>query len=285
MIIQSTNVADTRLLKAILVALLLHLFILFGINFEWITEKAKTPLLEITLAVSRSDQPNTKADFLAQANQQGSGDSEETQAIYSQLDTPYQSQQTKPIAQQSEQYRTSRDFPVLNAASGESWSLSEPDENTAEEVVNDPANEQLMHQDIASLQAHLDQLQNTYAKMPRITRLTSVSTQFAEAATYLLEWQQKIEQVGTRFYPENAKLQGIEGDVRLMVAINPDGSVREVSMLASSGHPILDQAARNIVYLSSPFEPFPLEIAKKSDILEIIRTWQFRNDRLSSKAK
>lgn len=285
MIIQSTNVADTRLLKAILVALLLHLFILFGINFEWITEKAKTPLLEITLAVSRSDQPNTKADFLAQANQQGSGDSEETQAIYSQLDTPYQSQQTKPIAQQSEQYRTSRDFPVLNADTGEAWSLSEPDENTAEEVVDDPANEQLMHQDIASLQAHLDQLQNTYAKMPRITRLTSVSTQFAEAATYLLEWQQKIEQVGTRFYPENAKLQGIEGDVRLMVAINPDGSVREVSMLASSGHPILDQAARNIVYLSSPFEPFPLEIAKKSDILEIIRTWQFRNDRLSSKAK
>jgi protein TonB len=261
------------------------LFILFGINFEWKTEKVKTPLLEITLAVNHSEKLKTKADFLAQANQVGSGDSEETQAIYSQLDTPYQSQQTEPIAQQNNQRRTSEDFPFLQGESDDVWSLSEPDKNTPEQTVEDPVNEQLMQQDIASLQAHLNQLKNTYAKMPRVMRLTSVSTQYAEAASYLLEWQQKIEQVGTRFYPENAKLEGIEGDVRLMVAINTDGSIKEVRLLASSGYTILDQAARNIVYLSSPFKPFPLEIAKKTDILEIFRTWQFRNDRLSSRAK
>ena len=55
-------------------------------------------------------------------------------------------------------------------------------------------------------------------------------------------------------------------------------------MRKSSGHKLLDDAAIRIVKLSAPFAPFPAEIRKETDILDIIRTWQFRNnDQLFSK--
>ena len=68
-----------------------------------------------------------------------------------------------------------------------------------------------------------------------------------------------------------------------MVAVRADGSVQEVRVLKSSGQRILDQAAIDIVRLAAPFAPFPPEIRQDTDILEIIRTWQFeKGDRLSS---
>jgi protein TonB len=48
--------------------------------------------------------------------------------------------------------------------------------------------------------------------------------------------------------------------------------------LASSGEPVLDQAAENIVRLAEPFPPFSKALLAKTDVLEIVRTWQFRKN-------
>ena len=53
-------------------------------------------------------------------------------------------------------------------------------------------------------------------------------------------------------------------------------------MLDPSGHKVLDDAAVRIVQLAAPYAPFPPEMAKSTDVLEIIRTWQFRKNRYSS---
>jgi protein TonB len=63
--------------------------------------------------------------------------------------------------------------------------------------------------------------------------------------------------------------------LRLLVALNPDGQVVDIEILASSGHRILDDAAIRIVQLASPFQSFPVEMRKSVDRLEIIRTWKF----------
>ena len=63
-----------------------------------------------------------------------------------------------------------------------------------------------------------------------------------------------------------------------MVAVLPDGSLMEVEILKSSGHQVLDEAALRIVRLSAPFAPFPDELRETTDVLEIIRTWQFREN-------
>ncbi|HEY9735569.1 MAG TPA: energy transducer TonB, partial [Trichocoleus sp.] len=44
-------------------------------------------------------------------------------------------------------------------------------------------------------------------------------------------------------YPESALAQGAEGQPQVQVSINPDGSVRSVTLTRSSGNPAIDQAA------------------------------------------
>ena len=50
------------------------------------------------------------------------------------------------------------------------------------------------------------------------------------------------------FYPPEAIARGIEGEVRLIVKLSADGSVDNVSIAASSGHPLLDNAAIKAAY-------------------------------------
>ena len=50
------------------------------------------------------------------------------------------------------------------------------------------------------------------------------------------------------FYPPEAVARGLEGEVRLIVRLNADGGVDDVSIAASSGHPILDHAAVKAAY-------------------------------------
>ena len=62
------------------------------------------------------------------------------------------------------------------------------------------------------------------------------------------------------------------------MVVNADGTVSEVNLLQSSGYPVLDDAAMRIVHLAAPFAPLPETIRKDTDVLHIIRTWQFRTD-------
>jgi protein TonB len=64
----------------------------------------------------------------------------------------------------------------------------------------------------------------------------------------------------------------------LLVAVKADGTIHQLKVLESSGHKILDDAAKNIVRLASPFAPFSEEMRKDAEVLEIIRTWQFGNN-------
>lgn len=90
--------------------------------------------------------------------------------------------------------------------------------------------------------------------------------------------------MGNLNYPERIRRENLTGRLRVLVALNPDGSVKEAQILKSSGHPVLDEAALEIVRLAAPFAPFPRSIRERTDILEIIRTWQFGNGNLFGEA-
>jgi protein TonB len=113
--------------------------------------------------------------------------------------------------------------------------------------------------------------------------LTAASTKEARDALYLDDWRGRIEQIGNLNYPAEARINRIYGQLILLVAVKTDGSVHEVRVLRSSGHRVLDDAAIRIVRLAEPFAPFPESIARDTDILEIIRTWEFgKNDSLTN---
>ena len=86
----------------------------------------------------------------------------------------------------------------------------------------------------------------------------------------------KVERIGTLNYPEAARGR-LYGSLLLSVTIRSDGTVERVGVHRSSGHKVLDDAALRIVKMAAPYSPFPPDIRKDYDVIEITRTWTFTN--------
>jgi protein TonB len=241
---------------------------------------SEVPTLEITLAAHHSEIAPSRADFLAQANQLGSGSlAEDAPAVAptSPFQADYESatlQAAQPMA--PEQTATQREGSTelvttsANARTQSNDALTVTDEGDAQ--VSTPDSSRLA---IASLMAQLDSQVQEYARRPRRVVLTAAATQRSEDALYLDGWRRRIEAIGNLNYPDAARRQKLYGSLRLLVSILPNGSIQKTEILQSSGHAVLDQAALDIVMLASPYEPFPPELSKQADIVEIIRTWRF----------
>ena len=111
---------------------------------------------------------------------------------------------------------------------------------------------------------------------PRVRRIVEGRTQTAEDTWYLESWRRKVERIGRLNYPEQARSNRLYGSLRLLVAIEPDGTLRDVQIVESSGHRVLDEAAVRIVRLAAPYAPFPPGMREHTDVLEIVRTWRFQ---------
>src|SRR5258707_6730987 len=66
-----------RLSFTVFLAASLHAALILGVGFAWHVEHARAPTIEVTLAQHDDRKAPDQADFLAQANQIGSGDSRE----------------------------------------------------------------------------------------------------------------------------------------------------------------------------------------------------------------
>lgn len=131
-----------------------------------------------------------------------------------------------------------------------------------------------INQEIASLEAKIKKDFEAYKKFPR-RKFIGARTQESRFAQYIENWRIKLERIGSANYPEEARQNKINGSVQLTVSIRPDGSVDNIEVNRSSGQRILDEAAVRIVKLASPFDPFPDDIRRDTDILSITRTWHF----------
>ena len=272
------------------VAFSMHLMLILGVVFAAQPENTATPQLEVTLAQYRSENAPEEARFIAQSNQDGSGTLAERaelttrkQADFSDnriRETGADAQKRAPRPESQERVlvatiNDSVDQVLQTREQPEPLPLPLPAQGLNPEI-------QKLNETIASLEARLDQQQQAYAKRPRVRRLTSVSARAAVDAAYLHGWRTRVEAIGNRYYPVASRQYGIYGDLRLMVAIRHDGSISNIEVLSSSGHAVLDEAAIRIVRMAAPFDPFPPELRATTDMLEIIRTWKFRQNRLSS---
>jgi protein TonB len=122
-----------------------------------------------------------------------------------------------------------------------------------------------------------------YNKRPRKKFIGTSAVEY-RFAQYFEEWRTKVERVGTLNYPEAARGK-LYGSLVLTVTIRNDGSVAGIEINRSSGHKILDDAARRIVAMAAPFAAFPPAIRHDTDVLEITRTWNFtQRDSLETRA-
>lgn len=131
------------------------------------------------------------------------------------------------------------------------------------------------------LEAEIAKEQDAYQKRPKRKQIGARAQEYRFAA-YVESWRQKVEKIGNLNYPEAAKAQKLYGSLRMTVAIKADGSIEYIEINQSSGHKILDDAARRIVEMSAPYAEFSADMRRDTDIIEIVRTWTFtREDTLS----
>lgn len=95
---------------------------------------------------------------------------------------------------------------------------------------------------------------------------------------YVEGWRLKIERNGNLNYQQSSA-EKARGDPVVTVAIRSDGSVENVVIERSSGRAELDEAVRRIVRLNARYSAFPPELARRFDVIEIRRIWNF-DDRL-----
>lgn len=126
---------------------------------------------------------------------------------------------------------------------------------------------------IARMEAQLSRSIDEYNKRPRKQFVGARASEY-RFAQYVEDWRQKIERIGNLNYPEGARGR-VYGSLRLSISINADGSLAAFEMERSSGHDVLDRAARRIVQMAAPFARFPDNIRRDTDILVITRTWHF----------
>ena len=274
-----------RMSFSLFLAAAFHALILLGLSFalpdKTIKEFQRT--LDVVLATRFSEERPEEADFIGQADQIGGGEEEEAHRPSTTEITPFPDEQMKDVAQ-PEQLQVST--PVVEQEQVLVTELSEkiqeqPDTQPIEEQdpVDSLSAESIYSRslEIASLTAQLEANKDNRSKRPR-KRQVSAAIHRSSDALYLDSWRRKIERIGNLNYPEKAKKEGIYGSLSLKVSIKNDGTIHEIAILRGSGHKVLDDSAIRIVRLAAPFAPLTKEMIVDTEILEIVRVWQFQPD-------
>ena len=266
-----------------------HVVVLFGLTFKLPDArflKAPNTTLEVVLVNSKSASRPVKPEVLAQANLDGGGNTDEARRAKTPLPvTPRQNDRTDDanLARKVREMEQETQRLITSIKSREKVEKpvtdGQPVEKPQEQLPVDVVEKSLQ---MARLEAQIARNLEAYQQRPKRQFIGARAQEF-RFATYIDQWRQKIERVGNLNYPEEAKVKKLYGHLQLTVAIRADGTVERVDIIRSSGHKILDDAAKRIVFLASPYARFPEEIRKDTDILEITRTWTFtREDQVSA---
>jgi protein TonB len=282
------SLSADRLSFTFFLAIAIHGLIIFGLSFDSSKPSQSAPSVTVTLATHAAKKAPKEADFLAQANQIGSGTTQTAKEITTDvIPPPFESQQINDtlITEQKKQSVLKPDNNrtiTSTQASTHINNAKQPDEKQDVQSGKETLDINAINAKIASLRAKLAVQRQTYAKIPRERVLTTVSTLASSEAAYLNEWTQKIEAIGNQNFPDEALRKQLTGHLRLEVVILPNGHIHEINLKQSSGQKLFDEAALHIVKQAAPFATFPPEIRKDYDHLVIIRTWHFNISGLST---
>ncbi len=277
--------ANDRLGLTLFIAAVLHSIIILGITFskDFNFSKPFTKPMDVILVHTQSDKAPEDAEKIAQFNQQASGSQDTGDRPSSPVSspvplpntgvaaTPVERQVTRVELIQAQQLLTTRKSVDRVSSSDKTQEKKDAQKPSRQERLN-------REMEIAQLTAELEARQRSYAKRPKIHFIDATSAKSAVEAAYINDWVHRVEGIGNLNYPVQAKLDRISGKLILNVLLDNTGKVLKVQIAVSSGSNVLDEAAVQIVKISSPFPSFPAEMRKKYDQLMITRTWSFNTD-------
>ena len=304
--------AGDRLGMTLFCAIVAHAIVILGVVFVPNDRpEALYNTLDIVLVQKKTEAQPEDAELLAQANQEGGGESPEKERPATPLPAPLTSdtaqvaaaappQETAPPAQE-ETTEIETQAPVAETVEQKPVLVAQNAKNTVDNVSRispqprrkptppaptavadaSDATPNLNAADLitrslamASLSAEIDQRLAAYSERPR-RKWVSAKTREYKYAAYMEAWRIKVERIGNLNYPDEARRNKLSGHLLLEVALNADGSINDIVLRRSSGQRVLDDAAIRIVKLAAPFAPLPKGILEETDILHIERTWRF----------
>ena len=270
------------LIAALGVSLGVHALLL-AVRFvdpERLRLRATDPALEVILVNARSPVRPSRPEAYAQANLDGGGANEAGRRS-SPLPNLMQ-QRDGDALEQSRARVEALPQEMHRLAQQERGDVPLPSPEQAPSVQPDAGSADSTFNVLARLQAEIARNVSDYQKRPRRHHFMPSTSEY-RYARYVEQWRAWVERIGNEHYPAEARGR-IYGALRMTVVVGADGRLVSAVVDESSGSAVLDRAARHIVKLSAPFPPFPPEIARDTDILEITRTWMFTNDKFATRS-
>jgi protein TonB len=245
------------------------------------------PQLQIALVNAKSASKPAQADILAQANLDGGGNTEKDRRARTPLPVLQNELPRQNVAVASTrapaQENVTREM-LTQLRSGVVVPMPEPKPVDESEATESPTANEMMQRTMEAmrLEAQIARDMDAYQKIPRRKFIGAQAKEY-RFARYVEDWRMKVERIGNTNYPEAARQNRLHGSLILSVSIRADGSIENVEVKRKSGHRLLDAAAVKIVEMAGPYSPFPEDIRRDTDILNITRTWTFaKGDELHS---
>lgn len=283
-----------RLFTTLFFAVLVHGIVILGVTFSSEEPPSDTgSTLEITLVNTSRDELPDNADYLANANQRGGGNTRENVRPQSAMSSPElaaldgipeagdsenrletRGDSERPDSIKTPSRQATADKQVVTRAESDIAAMSEANAPPARNErilvarLMTPGNEFTEPTNDANQQA-LARSENVREKV------VAVNTQESVYARYLDEWRRQVERVGNANFPDEARREGMEGSLLLEVALNSDGTIRNLDVRRRSPYALLDEAAVRIVRLAAPFPPFTDEMKAETDVLRFRWMWNF----------
>jgi TonB family C-terminal domain len=114
-------------------------------------------------------------------------------------------------------------------------------------------------------------------------RYISPSTREAVYASYYDALRRRIEDRGTRNFPEAAGRK-LYGELTMVVTIDHDGRVLDTEVVQTSGSTTLDRRAASIARAAAPFGSFSPQMRRQADQIVVVSRFKFtREDTLETR--
>ena len=280
-----TSVTD-RLSSTLFVAALFHGIVILGVTFTAapLGDADALPTLRITLVADgpQSANADADADYLAQRSVVGSGDlaggERPTRALGtdSPIDRSGDADGRNLNDGRPRELAPSPDILITREMSSIQLDAQpRPNDNPATE--NQTAANFVAAPTVLTLATEIDH-QTLLPREEQRELIASASTRESTVAEYLNAWRSRVEQIGTRNFPAQARASAQAENPTLEVAIDASGRVVEIVIRESSGDTRLDQAALTILRMAAPFEPLPAEITAEFNVLRFAYEWDFEGE-------
>jgi protein TonB len=232
--------------------------------------------LDVVLVNASSADKPTKAQVIAQRNLAGGGDSDTGQATSplppAMLNTVGDAfdESHHMIEQMQEQQ-----LQLLAQVKRELATLPAPDPKRGQSKATPRADEERRRQLLMQL-AQIEKRINEENARPK-RRYVSPAAREGVHALYYDALRHKIEELGTRNFPENAGRK-LYGELTVLVAVDAQGRVVEVEIVRSSGNKLLDKRAVSIVRSAAPYGDFSPSMRSQFDQLVFVSRFRFTRE-------